>query len=176
MFYLLMVPLLLVLFCMILYLRKLKKHDIVLYRFCQLRRNTISMIAENKLTLSKEEYSSLRTLITILNSTIHNYNECKTAVFDIRNLFKHFRELKKSTNEIENLQLPDNKDIKELYFQFLFSMFYAFFAYTPFLKSEIVLTIITYAFGRISVKSKTNIQWLKNEAHKLNYPLGFIRT
>lgn len=173
MFYVFMVPLLLLLFYMIIYLRKLKKHDIVLYKFCQLRREAISILAEKNFNLSRDEYFSVRNLITILNSTIHNYNEYKTAIFDMRKLLKHFRDLKTSAKEIEKLELPQNQQIEKLYNKFLFSMFYAFFAYTPFLKSEIILNIIAYAFGRVSEKITRNIQWLKKETHKLNYPLGF---
>ncbi|MGR3985377.1 MAG: hypothetical protein OD817_09070, partial [Gammaproteobacteria bacterium] len=65
-----------------------KKHDDVLFPFCQLRRDINRFLYENVLdgarAISREEYASVRGLLKVVDVTIRNYNRHKTAMFNLR--------------------------------------------------------------------------------------------
>ena len=56
---------------------KLKKHDTVLYRFCQIRRNIMKLLRDNYLDLTVDSYKTLRNLLRNINLAIHDYNNLK---------------------------------------------------------------------------------------------------
>ena len=73
-FYILMIPVLFFSVLMIIHLRRLKKHDEVLYTFCQNRREIMFMIREENFALSKKDYFDLRKLAEVNNKTIRHFN------------------------------------------------------------------------------------------------------
>lgn len=83
-YYIFMTPVLLMIVAMILRLRALKKHDKVLYAFCQLRRDTMSLIREHNYDLCRQDYIALRDIEDGLSDTIHDYNMHKVYLFNFR--------------------------------------------------------------------------------------------
>ena len=139
-----MTPPLLASLYMILHLHNMRKHDQVLYRFCQLRREAMSLIREHNFNLTKEDYVALREITEVTSATIHDYNRCKIYLFNFRRLLRTIR-------QIENLEPKINKgralkgQIKGLRNRFGDAMVFAFFTFTPFLKYETALRVFTGA-------------------------------
>src|SRR6266702_1750215 len=93
-FYFLIIPSLVVLALVCLDLCRIKKHDKVLYRFCQIRRESMSFLRKKGFSLSVHDYTVLKEMLDGLDITIHNYNACKCKVFNYRNFTSKLAELK----------------------------------------------------------------------------------
>lgn len=145
MFYLVIVPTLAFFLFQIYTLLSWKKHDDHLYVFCELRRDALRYLFENWKDLSKDEYKALRKLLWVLNFAIENYKSQKTAIFNIRNIYNHVAQLKRSSKKQDRIQ-TENSDIKELIRRGDRAIFSAFLAYTPFFKSEIILNLCYFIF------------------------------
>lgn len=167
---------------MIRQLRIIKKHDRVLFNFCQVRRDAIGILREKNLNIPKKEYTALRHILEILNMTIHNYDEMKASFFNVRSrFFKSIKEFAKNREQIEQIDIPDNQDIVDIYNKFGCALLFAFFSYTPFIKSELCLKLAIFllkAAGQLFKKQvdiyiQTLIQ-IKNQSRKLGFPLRAI--
>lgn len=145
-FYILVIPSLVLLGLLLLKIRKLEKHDKVLYKFCQIRRGVIKILRNNNNQLTKNDYADLRFLLSLISTTIHHYNEIKSILFNVRKLLrikKHLFEFKNVALEVEEkLKSPKKNEIHVLYEQYKFANIYAFASYTPFFKSEIILRLL----------------------------------
>ena len=125
------------------HIRRVKKHDGVLFPFCQLRRDVMKFrydaIMSSSTALSREESESLRRLSRVLDKVIHNYSQHKKIMFNLRAMMMHMRKHRAVLKEIKPLQLTDNSDIQEFYARFAYLSAKAFIAYTPLIRSEFVL-------------------------------------
>ena len=141
MFTLLLVPVLIFLLFQLFQLRELKKHDIHLYDFCQLRSDSILYLKDNYESLHYDDYVELRGLISTLDLTIGNYKHHRNVLFNFRLFVKYlteFKEIEKASFKVKT----KNKTILTLIERMNKSVFFAFIAYTPFLKHELILNII----------------------------------
>ena len=93
-FYVILTPVLIGALYMILRLRGLKKHDEVLYMFCQVRRETMDLIREHNFELAEEDYSALKEIADVTGATIHDYQLCKIYVFNFRRFLTAIRRFK----------------------------------------------------------------------------------
>lgn len=141
MFYLLFIPAFFISCLMIVHLQRLKKHDLVLYRFCQVRRESMQFLRNNWEDLPREEYIALRKLLKILNTTINRYNDHKTVLFNLRRFVERVREFEYFSKKVEQTEIPKTVEIQQLYKKTSISFLYGFFAYTPLIKSEIFIKI-----------------------------------
>ena len=157
---------------MLFYLRRLKKHDKVLYRFCQLRRETMSIIREANFDLKPEDYAVLRALVEKTSDTIHDFNNCKVSLFNVRKLSEQVSRAKM----IEALDV-ENPQIQKLCLGYTLAMLRAFFTFTPFIKSELGLRVAPYLlralaslggnYLKIQVKKMNElILWIKQESEE----------
>lgn len=147
MFYLLLIPFSFVSVLLIIHLKNLKKHDAVLYKFCQVRRESMQFLRANWSNLPKKEYIALRELLETLNATIHRYNEHKTVLFNLRRFIEHIKEFDSFSKKIEPIEKPETKEIRQFYLDTSRSFLYGFFAYTPLIKSEILVKLVIMIFG-----------------------------
>ena len=181
-FYFLIVPALVACLCEIYRLRKLEKHDIVLYKFCEIRRLVMARIREDNFNLSKDDYVALRQLAEAASLTIHDYNEWKTSLFNFRKFKECVRKIKNWDKIIEERKIA-NPDILALYKEYIYAMFFAFLTYTPFIKSEMgfrAMSISLNGIAHISMgKFKRNliriaefIDWVKQKSDNHNTPLN----
>lgn len=138
MFYLLMVPVLLMEVCMLLYLYRRRRHDKVLFRFCQIRRDLMQLLRDRGSSLSREEYKDARELLNVLSFTIHNYRDQKTKIFDGRK-FLRFRN---SAEKIRQAEPSADPEIAALYVRTAHALVRGFIAYTPFFASELALRLV----------------------------------
>lgn len=171
MFYVCIVPALIMSMYMIVYLRNLRKHDNVLYRFCQIRRKAMSILRNDGFGMQGQDYVSLRVLVENLNITINNYKECKTVLFNFRRFNKYLTEYKISAQEVEQFKLPNDERIKALVRDFSIALFRAFLEYTPLIRSEIAIRIILFIATALT---KIGINHANNFAKQISDTFSFI--
>ncbi len=165
-------------------IKRLQKHDNVLYDFCQLRRDVMTVMRRDNLQIDKENYMHLNDLLVVLNHNIHYYNEHKKTTFNIENYIKYLREIKKTSNKIEQKVKIVNGEIRQLYKNYGYVMFYAFFQYTPFIRSKVVFAILLLLYQAITkivqgssvklVRALSYMIWLRGEANSYNIKLRYI--
>lgn len=166
MFYVLVIPSFVLSILMVAYLLSLKKHDRVLYNFCQIRRDAIKLIDERGITGDRVAYHSVRHLLNSLNLMIHNYDGCKQQVFNIRKLVAILKDCKHISRQVEKISIPDDHEVVELHLRFKRSMILAFLAYTPFIRSEVTAFLFYKLF---SLLAKSGITSLKKAAEYMGW-------
>ncbi len=181
MFYLVMILILIYSLIIIFRFNNIKKHDSVLFDFCQVRRDLMNMLRENNFKIEKEDYFCLRDLLEFLNITIHEYNNLKTSFFNIRKFFVYLKQYEKSQQNIKELKIPDNENILKLYNATGYTLLKAFFTYTPFIKSELFLNLIAFllrTFSRLWKKHMDNyietLKQIKNKSQEYGLELRTI--
>ena len=118
--------------------KEMQKHDRVLLPFCQLRRDIIRFlymnVIENTNSFSLAEYKSVRRLLNMLDAIIHDYNQHKTSVSDVRKLVKNFKMYQKiSKTALETSSYPEVQEFNECIHRLLGT---ALLAYTPLIRSR----------------------------------------
>ena len=128
--------------------KEMQKHDRVLFPFCQLRRDVMHFlhlsVIEDTDSLSPAEYKSVRQLLNVLDGTIHNYNQHKTLMFNIRKIAKHLKMYRKVSKAA--LEIPDHPEIRKFHERIRWLLVAAFLAYTPLIRWELALRLIVFAY------------------------------
>lgn len=134
--------------------KEVQKHDRVLFPFCQLRRDAMSFLYRNMMkdadSLSPSEYEFIRQLLQVLDATIHNYNQHKTSMFNLRKIARHLKTYRKASET--TFEVPDHPEIQEFHERIHRLLVVAFFAYTPLLRWESAVRLIVLA-GRIGYRA-----------------------
>ncbi len=132
-------------------IRKVAKHDGVLFPLCQLRRDLMRFLYDNVFVkpnaLSHEEYVSIRRLSDALDDTIHNYNQHKTLIFNFRKMVKYLRQHRHTLKRTALMNLTDSKEIQEFHARFSHCLARAFLAYTPLIHWELLLRLMVSAYS-----------------------------
>ena len=134
-------------------IRRVDKHDGVLFPLCQLRRDMMRFLYDNVFVkpnaLSHEEYVSIRRLSDALDDTIHNYNQHKTLLFNLRKMMIYLRQYRHMLKRTAPVNLTDNKEIQEFHARFSRCLARAFLAYTPLIRWELPfrLGLLAYYAG-----------------------------
>lgn len=128
--------------------KEMQKHDRMLFPFCQIRRDVMRFlhvnVIENTASLSPEEYKFVRQLLNGLDATIHNYNQHKTSMFNIREIAEHLKMYRKvSMAALETLDHPEIREFHERIRRFLVT---AFIAYTPLIRWDLALRLVVFAY------------------------------
>lgn len=141
-----------VILCCVIAIRlyRIRKHDKVLYRFCQVRRDIMAYLRTRGFEMSKHDYFAVRDLLEVVSSTIHHFNACKATVFNFRTLNKMAREFRETGRVVEEIRLPKDPAAVEIFDAYRKAMIGAFLTYTPFMRSEILLRLILAALIAIS--------------------------
>ncbi|MFA5240496.1 MAG: hypothetical protein WC476_12425 [Phycisphaerae bacterium] len=130
----------------------------------------MNMLREQGFGLKKTEYQELRQILQILNPLIHEYNQIKKKFFNIRSFIKHLRNLKDSAERIEKLKVSDNSAISILQVRTCTAILLAFFAYTPFIKCEILLRLSILLFQCLA---KLGISFVRKALNYLTFFQNF---
>ena len=109
--------------------------------------------------LTRDDYQVIRHVYNVLDSAIHNYNDYKSSIFNIRSFYKLAKKYNESTSEIEKIKIPNNAEIQKIYTNFNYTMIKAFFTFTPLLKSELFIRVLIYF---LSVLSRFGKNYLTN--------------
>jgi len=172
-FFIIVVPPLIGSVAMIWHLHALKKHDSVLFKFCETRRNLMSFLRQENYNLKRQDYMALRQLGNWTDKAIHYYNDGKKSMFNARRLAYEIKIMKQVDKKIKK-RIIQSEEVGALYRQFGSALFSAFWAFTPFLRSEIVITLafpilrLLARHGTRHLKAKMtrlleNISWVSNE-------------
>lgn len=173
-FYIILGPVMLLMVFMIFKLHQIKKHDSVLFRFCQLRRDIMGYLRKDFDSITKSDHNEVRMLLRLLNSTIHDYDEHKKGLFKINKFIVQAKTVYKSVNEAKRKESKNNDVIKGFYKDYGKIMLIAYLTYTPFLKSKIIIAVLTAIleflakyFNRYIKHHITFLEWLKGESNRL---------
>lgn len=171
-----LLPVLLLSLAMIFKLLSLRKHDRVLYRFCQLRRDIMAYLRDKRDRIPPEDYEQVRMLLQIVNQDIHNYNHYKRNKFNIRYLLREARHLFKSARAAEIKKIKNNAKVEGFYKDYGLALVSAFLSYTPFFKSKIILMLTIGLMRKLVIVTGDRLkdwikelEWLKQEIDKPNY-------
>lgn len=146
MLYLLVIPLLVLQVRTWLHLRKMRQNDRVLFQFCDFRRELMGFMRTDQVyNLSPESYATFRMLLDTTNLTVHHFHDLRPA-FNLRRMWRAMREMagQMSQQEAQALDAAANAHPQVAYFthRMLTCWATAFFAYTPFLRHEILLKLL----------------------------------
>jgi len=119
----------------------IRKHDKVLYDFCNVRRSMMKYLRDNFETINKRDYVNIRTSLDLLNNSIRHFDHYKHHVFNIKNLAPMLKTAKQNLTQTKKLQESVNPEVKKLVQCYEKSFLLAFFRFTPLLKTKLVLAI-----------------------------------
>jgi hypothetical protein len=179
MFYLLVVPVLVVMLCELRYLVSLRSHDRVLFPFCVLRDEIIAFLAAHHSEMTADDYLYARRMVTAINHTVSIYKNHRHKFFNFRAFIKFLRGYKVSAEEIAKIPRTERVEIREFEQRLNMAMFRGFACYTPFLRSETaarILIAVMVLLGRLGIslfadrvkESRELIQTVRAQADHFN--------
>ena len=128
------------------HLKRCEKHDRILFRFCQLRRDLMARLRERANSMPQRELESADFLLNALSGVIRHYHGGKTTMFNVRKMRRlidrnldHYHAVER---EVRARLADTSADIRPFYEEFSRSLLAAFVAYTPFIRTEIVFRLI----------------------------------
>ena len=137
--------------------KKHAKHDRVLFAFSRLQSAvTKEMLARfDSDELTRQEFESMRFLSTMLDNITAHYNRHKTTMFNLRKMrhiiaqdLQHYEDIRQQMR-VRLAEVPADTKIVALYDDFSRAATDAFLAYTPFIRTEIILRLL---LGDIATK------------------------
>lgn len=135
-------------------IKRIAKHDAVLFPFCQLRRDIMRFLYENVFEnpgmISHSEYQSVIRLLDVLNDAISNYNKYKKMMFNIRKVAKYLSQYRHAVKQAKPIDLTNNDKIQTFHARFVHCYAKAFLAYTPLIRSELTLRFIAFIYRKNS--------------------------
>lgn len=162
------------------HLHALKKHDSVLFRFCQIRRDLMTLLRSEGLELSRADYVFARHILESLNHTIHNYKDHKARFFNFREFSRFLRQYSASAKELEALPRTANEALGRIERQTVAAVVEGFLCYTPFLRSEtrirfVLLLLSSLArlkFARIAQRAVRLKARIEEAVQQSSTPIG----
>ena len=149
--YITFVPILVLQVYVISYLYRARRDDRVIFRFSTFQSNTIAFLnSPSGKELSSRDYNFTRWLLEMSALTTQQFDIVKNSF----NISHTLRSLRFFDNQVvtpaDRLHNIENKQVHELYHQFITDTVEAFVAYTPFLKSKFVLRFFMAAAGLLA--------------------------
>ncbi len=157
-FYALIGPVLILSLVMLVYLRRLKKHDEVLYAFCEIRREIMAILRRDLFEIQREKYVGLKHLLDATGNAIHYYNDNKATMFNYRRFAQWLRDSRASAETVQRLNLPNDPEILKIREHFGVAMVSAFCAYTPLFRSELLIRV-----SLLLLRTAVNAGWQQAE-------------
>lgn len=142
--------------------KKTEKHNKHLYRLCQVRREAMKLLLDERENLSKEEAYALRDNIELLNTLINQYGKHKARLFNFRLFLARVKEAKQFERKQTSHAVVDER-VLQVRHNTLAVIFGAFWDFTPFLRHELIARIaITVVSAAVSVGIKSLSKLLKD--------------
>lgn len=167
-----LIPALAVVLYGVIQVREARKHDRVLYRFCQIRRDVMDVLRSENQSLSAEDYAAGRRLLDFLNLTISLYREHRTKMFDWRAFVRFAREYRQSATQIVALSSTRHKALSNAVMKTGWAALLGFLAYTPFIKSETALRLTASAVEWLARIAKGKVE---QRLRRANDFVAFVR-
>ena len=127
--------------------KRVEKHDRVLFRFCQIRRDLMAELRARYDSISPQEFHAAEFLLESLDGVIRHYHRHKTTTFNLRKMrrmieedLSQYRAAMRAAEE--HLSAAPPGKIAELYADFARAGAEAFIAYTPFIRTEFILRLL----------------------------------
>lgn len=160
-------------------LHVLKKHDRVLYKFCETRRQLMGLMREQNYNLGRQDYLALKQLSIWTDYAIHYYNDGKRSMFNARRVMEEIKTLKQVDKRIKRRVIRD-PEVGKLYRQFINALFSGFLAFTPFFRSELVLRLLPVIaqllarmglvyFKKNAARIADSVSWFSEERRTLSH-------
>lgn len=166
-------------------LKTIYKHDLILYQYCQLRRNIQDFLrveflnlTEGKSNISPEEYELISSLEKQVSRTISNFTEYKTKFFNLNMWNQLGQEAVQQDKFAESLLRASKKpQINKLILEYKYCIVSSFLVYTPGLKRKVTAAIALVIFAliiRAGYRSidmewfKKQIDWISKREHQYN--------
>jgi hypothetical protein len=152
MIYLMLVPTMIGLLWMIRVLRKMEKHDRVLFPICQDRRDLMSFIRQSydADTLTREDYLYARWMLDALNNTVALYNDHKARLFNFRAYLRFLKKYLESSQELKSMPRTENHQLREIEKKISADLSRGFISYTPFLRSEVLVRVLIFLLSALA--------------------------
>jgi len=131
MFYFLIIPTFAISIIYLIDFLRIRKHDSVLFQFCDLRRTIMQYLRKNYETITEEEYNYINKILGSTNIAIHDYNELKKKIFDLSHLWRNANLTRTHVLEVESVTPPNNQIIKDFGIAYNRTLLTAFIMYTP---------------------------------------------
>jgi hypothetical protein len=170
-FFIIMVPPVVGSVYMIWHLRRLKKHDQVLFGFCQTRRDVMALLREEDYNFRRPDYLALRNLVVFSSGMIHHFNDLKKSLFNARKFVEEVRRAKLIDKKIKRKAIKDER-IGALYHQFERAHIAAFFAFTPFFTSELVLRLLPLL---VRLLAKVGLLYFRHNARRITEAVTWVQ-
>lgn len=141
------------------YLLRLRKDDRVLYRFCELRSETVQFIANHVEDLTPDDYLYARYMLEVMNSSVTAFKINRHHFFNLRAFLAFLRTYDMSAVDIQKVPRSERPELMEIERQLGAAMSKGFLAYTPFIRSEIgarVLILVAAFVARLGLRTVAN--------------------
>jgi hypothetical protein len=113
-------------------------------------------LRDNYDDISREDYIYARTMVQAMNQTVSLYRDHRHRFFNYREFLRFVRAYGSATEEISKIPRTKNEDLRRIERDFNRVIVGGFFAYTPFLRSEIAGRVVLAVFAflaRLGVKA-----------------------
>lgn len=152
MLYLMFVPVVVAQVFFILHLIQLRRDDIVKFGYCELQRNAVLFLSTPEgAALDRNDYAFMRWMLTVNALTVEQFNTIKSS-FNLSGTLKSLRffdnEVVKPAHRLDDVT---NQKVHVLYHSMISHTVSAFAAYTPFLKSRVLLRLCLSAAELLAV-------------------------
>lgn len=139
MFYLIAIPIAVVLLAEMRYLLKVRKHDQVLFPICELRGDLMRFLLKQEEAglLNRADYLYARLMLGSMNHTVSLYRDHRTRLFNLRNLVRFLNQYRVSARELIAVPRTESPELRAIEARFNQAMMKGFFAYTPLLRTEL---------------------------------------
>ena len=131
-------------------IKKHEKHDRVLFSFSRLQSAVMKEILarHDAETLTRKQYEAAKFLLDMLDDIARHYDTHKTTMFNLRKMRRMVEQDLERFNEMQRqvdarlAEIPADAKIRGLYVDFARAAADAFLAYTPFIRTEIILRLL----------------------------------
>jgi hypothetical protein len=169
-FYMVVIPAIVTFIIRLFALHRMKKHDLVLYRFCEIRRDLMNFLRDPAMNLDNVAYARTRSMLNVINYIIHEYDFCKRNLFNMRKFLNYFGE---ATKLATGLEKTGNSKMDGIANDLVFAVVEAFFQFTPFLRSEATFKIVQFFWKHLLSKMRdynesiASVRLIRTTGHQL---------
>jgi len=164
MLYLLVILVILTSYSMAIYLKSLKRQEIVLRKVRQVRRDSMIFLYDNWISMQKDEYIALVDLIRILETSLVKYAECKSTLFNFKKLLLCIKEYDYLSYKVKRSKISENKEIRKLYSSAFIAYSYGFCLYAPIIKPKISISL---SMSFMSISANLGLDRLSCSFHQV---------
>lgn len=157
-------------------LREAKRRDVVLFRFCEIRRRLVAHIYRRDMSgdMSRAEYLSARRLLAALNAIVGEYDHWRARMFNFREFVRLLGAYGKISGDLTAVAPPEDPELRALHEDAARALVLAFFAYTPFLLPEAALRLALRLGAAFFKEQAANFTRPLRDAERFGVKVGML--